>query len=84
MAGRSSNTVASGKAEKIFTNNTGLPVVVAINAISADNTKNPKCSIVVDSEGDYPLNFLQTANTLAQNITYNTGDFDLLGDPKGS
>jgi hypothetical protein len=84
MAGRSSNTVAAGKAEKIFTNNTGLPVVVAINAISADNTKNPKCSIVVDSEGDYPLNFLQTANTLAQNITYNTGDFDLLDDPKGS
>ena len=84
MAGRSSNTVAAGKAEKIFTNNTGLPVVVAINAISADNTKNPKCSIVVDSEGDYPLNFLQTSDTLAQNITYNTGDFDLLGDPKGS
>ncbi len=78
MAGRSSNTVAAGKAGKIFTNNTASPVVVTINAISADNTKNPKCSIVVDSEGNYPLNFTTVSNTLAQNITYNTGDFDLL------
>ena len=78
MAGRSSNTVAANKAGKIFTNNTASPVVVTINAISADNTKNPKCSIVVDSEGNYTLNFTSVVNTLAQNITYNTGDFDLL------
>ena len=78
MAGRSSNTVAANNAGKIFTNNTASPVVVTINAISADNTKNPKCSIVVDSEGNYTLNFTSVVNTLAQNITYNTGDFDLL------
>ena len=42
MAGRSSTTIDAGKAQKIFTNTTGSPVVVAINAISADSTKNPK------------------------------------------
>jgi len=86
MAGRSSNTVAAKKAAKIFTNDSASPVVVAINAISADNTKNPKCSIVIDKtpNPDHQLNFTSISDTLAQNITYNTGDFDLTATTKGT
>lgn len=84
MAGRSSTTVSAGKAQKIFTNNTGSPVVVAINAISADNTANPKCSIIVDKEDNYQLNYDVQTHTLSQSITWNTGDFDLMGSPIGS
>ena len=84
MAGRSSTTIDAGKAQKIFTNTTGSPVVVAINAISADSTKNPKCSIVIDQESNHLLNFNTVTHTLPQDITWATGDFDLMGDPVGS
>ena len=84
MAGRSSTTINAGKAQKIFTNGTGVPVVVAINAISADNTANPKCSILVVKEGDYQLNYNLQTQTLSQPINWNTGDFDIMGSPIGS
>ena len=84
MAGRSSTTINAGKAQEIFTNSTGVPVVVAINAISADNTANPKCSILVVKEGDYQLNYNLQTQTLSQPINWNTGDFDLMGSPIGS
>ena len=84
MAGRSSTTINAGKAEKIFTNTTGSPVVVAINAISADNTANPKCSVLIDKVDNHPLNYNSQTHTLSQPITWNTGDFDLMGSPIGS
>jgi hypothetical protein len=86
MAGRSSVSISAGNAQKVFTNNTGLPVVVSINAVSADSTKNPKCSIILSGASDYTLNFEAVKKTLPQNINYNTGDFDLVtkGDPIGS
>lgn len=84
MAGRSSTTINAGKAEKIFTNTTGSPVVVAINAISADNTTNPKCSVLIDKVDDHPLNYNSQTHTLSQPITWNTGDFDLMGTPIGA
>ena len=84
MAGRTSTTVAAGKASSIFENTSSLPVVLAINAISADNTKNPQCSIVIDTNNARPLNFIEVKKTLAQEVTFATGGFDLQSTSAGT
>ena len=78
MAGRVSKTITAGRAEKIYTNTSTSPVVVAVNAVSADNTKNPACSIVLDTNSARELNSVIAKQTLAQQVTFTASDFDLL------
>ena len=84
MAGRLSTTVAAAKASKIFENTGSLPVVLAINAISADNTKNPQCNIVIDTNNAHSLNFIEAKKTLAQGVNFATGGFDLQSTSAGT
>jgi len=77
MAGRTSSSITPETAQNIFENTTSGPVVVSINAISSDNTVNPKLSLLIDSSNTRPLNFISAAKTLVETVTENTGDFDL-------
>ena len=78
MAGRESKTITAGRAEKIYTNTSTSPVVVAINAVSADNTKNPVCSIVLDTNSTRALNNVIQKYALSQTVSYTASNFDLL------
>ena len=86
MAGRTSSTVVAGRAAKIYTNETGHPVVVAVNAISGDNTRNPSCDLVIDNTSNRALNFETSVYDLAQSIptTALISDFDLKSSPAGT
>ena len=77
MAGRTSSSIAAESAGIIFENTGTEPVVVSINAISSDNTVNPKLSLLVDSSNTRSLNYVSAAKTLVEAVTENTGDFDL-------
>jgi hypothetical protein len=83
MAGRTSKTITAGRAEKLFTNTGVSPVVVTINAVSADNTKNPACSIALDTSSTRELNNVVSKHTLSQEVTFTASDFDLLDSSGG-
>ena len=83
MAGRKSSSITAGTAQNIFENTGSGPVVVSINAVSSDNTVNPKLSLLIDNSSTRSLNFLSVAKTLVGPVTENTGDFDLKSGSNG-
>jgi len=85
MAGRVSTALNASRAEKIFTNNTGGAVVATVHMASADNTKNPICSIAIDSVATRSLNFTAGIHTLASTLTTGYGiEADLTNAVKGT